>query len=99
MLGEYYWMIGWDRFRGGHDPACHQNQFRPDYYRVKKIAIADWDELEDRTPTHALLADVDLVIVRYDDNVSEEKVPDLFYSLQINPVPYLHNFHCAGSAV
>ena len=37
---------------------------------MKKIGIANWNELRDRTPTHALIADVDLVIVRYDDNVS-----------------------------
>jgi nitrite reductase/ring-hydroxylating ferredoxin subunit len=37
---------------------------------MKKIAIIDWDELKDRTPTHALVADVDLVIVRFDDEVS-----------------------------
>ena len=37
---------------------------------MKKIGIANWNELRDRTPTHALVADVDLVIVRYDDNVS-----------------------------
>ncbi len=32
--------------------------------------LIKWDELNDREPTHALVADVDLVIVRYDDNVS-----------------------------
>ncbi len=37
---------------------------------MKKIGIANWNELRDRTPTHALVADVDLVIVRYDENVS-----------------------------
>ena len=37
---------------------------------MKKIGIANWNELRDRTPIHALVADVDLVIVRYDDNVS-----------------------------
>ncbi len=37
---------------------------------MKKIGIANWHELRDRTPTHALVADVDLVIVRFDDNVS-----------------------------
>ena len=37
---------------------------------MKKIGIANWNELEDRTPTHAHIAGVDLVIVRYDDNVS-----------------------------
>ncbi|MEO1038112.1 MAG: glutamate synthase-related protein [Pseudomonadota bacterium] len=37
---------------------------------MKKIAIADWSALPDRTPQHALVANVDLVIVRYDDEVS-----------------------------
>jgi glutamate synthase domain-containing protein 2 len=37
---------------------------------MKKIAIKSWDKLEDRVPAHALVADVDLVIVRYDDKVS-----------------------------
>jgi glutamate synthase domain-containing protein 2/nitrite reductase/ring-hydroxylating ferredoxin subunit len=34
------------------------------------IAIKKWNELKDRTPSHALVADVDLVIVRYDDSVT-----------------------------
>lgn len=37
---------------------------------MKKTAIANWNTLEDRTPTHALVAEVDLVIVRLDDTVS-----------------------------
>jgi glutamate synthase domain-containing protein 2/nitrite reductase/ring-hydroxylating ferredoxin subunit len=37
---------------------------------VNRISIANWDELEDRKPAHALVAGVDLVIVRYDDSVS-----------------------------
>ncbi len=37
---------------------------------MSKIAIAKWDELEDRTPTYALVANVDLVIVRFDEKVS-----------------------------
>lgn len=37
---------------------------------MKKVKIADWDRLEDRKPAHALVANVDLVIVRYDDKVS-----------------------------
>ncbi len=37
---------------------------------MKKLKIASWSELKDRTPTYALVADVDLVIVRYDDQVS-----------------------------
>ncbi|MCB0209638.1 MAG: alpha-hydroxy-acid oxidizing protein [Anaerolineae bacterium] len=35
-----------------------------------RVKIATWSELKDRQPTYALIADVDLVIVRYDDNVS-----------------------------
>jgi nitrite reductase/ring-hydroxylating ferredoxin subunit len=37
---------------------------------MKKLAIKNWDQLNDRIPDHALVADVDLVIIRYDDNVS-----------------------------
>ncbi len=37
---------------------------------MKKIAIKNWDELTDRVPEYALVADVDLVIVRFDNNVS-----------------------------
>lgn len=32
--------------------------------------VAKWSELADRTPTYALVADVDLVVIRYDDDVS-----------------------------
>lgn len=35
-----------------------------------KVKIATWSELKDRDPTYALVANVDLVVVRYDDNVS-----------------------------
>lgn len=37
---------------------------------MNKIAVAKWDELEDRTPVHTLVAGVDLVIIRFDENVS-----------------------------
>ena len=37
---------------------------------MKKIKVADWQPLEDRQPVYALVADVDLVVVRYDDQVS-----------------------------
>jgi hypothetical protein len=36
---------------------------------VNKIGIANWEQLEDRKPAHALVAGVDLVIVRLDANV------------------------------
>jgi len=37
---------------------------------MNKIAIANWEEIGDRTPVHAIVGDVDLVIVRFDDDVS-----------------------------
>ena len=37
---------------------------------MKKIAIKKWNELVDRMPAHALIADVDLVIVRFDNSVT-----------------------------
>lgn len=37
---------------------------------MNKTAIQNWNELEDRKPAYALVADVDLVIVRFDDEVS-----------------------------
>ncbi|MEM7437546.1 MAG: glutamate synthase-related protein [Myxococcota bacterium] len=36
----------------------------------KKVPVARWSELGDRDPTYALVAGVDLVVVRYDDQVS-----------------------------
>ena len=37
---------------------------------MNKVAVATLSELEDRTPAYALAANVDLVVVRYDDRVS-----------------------------
>ena len=37
---------------------------------MKKTAVAKWDDLGDREPAYALVADVDLVVVRYDESVS-----------------------------
>ena len=37
---------------------------------MKPLSIYSLNDLEDRTPAHALVADVDLVVVRYDDQVS-----------------------------
>jgi glutamate synthase domain-containing protein 2/nitrite reductase/ring-hydroxylating ferredoxin subunit len=37
---------------------------------MHKISIASWDDLEDRKPGHAIVAGVDLVMVRFDDTVS-----------------------------
>ncbi len=37
---------------------------------MNKLAIKSWDELEDRIPAHAIVADVGLVVVRYDESVS-----------------------------
>ncbi|MGR3914833.1 MAG: glutamate synthase-related protein [Gammaproteobacteria bacterium] len=37
---------------------------------MKKHNIADWNTLKDRAPAHALVSGVDLVVTRFDDNVS-----------------------------
>ncbi len=37
---------------------------------MQPTKIATWSEVEDRTPTGAVVADVDLVVVRFDDNHS-----------------------------
>ena len=37
---------------------------------MKKIAVAKLDDLEDRKPAYALVGEVDLVVVRFDENVS-----------------------------
>ena len=37
---------------------------------MQKVEVAQWDALKDREPAYALVANVDLVIVRYDDQVS-----------------------------
>ncbi len=36
----------------------------------RAIKITSWSELQDRAPAYALVANVDLVVIRYDDNVS-----------------------------
>ena len=37
---------------------------------MKKLSLKNWNELEDRVPEYALVADVDLVVTRFDDSVS-----------------------------
>lgn len=37
---------------------------------AKKIKVAAWSELKDRKPIYALVANVDLVVVRFDDKIS-----------------------------
>jgi nitrite reductase/ring-hydroxylating ferredoxin subunit len=37
---------------------------------MNKISVSVWNELQDRVPAYALVADVDLVVVRFDENVS-----------------------------
>ena len=37
---------------------------------MNKKAILDWNDLADREPAHALVAGVDLVVIRFDDKVS-----------------------------
>ena len=37
---------------------------------MQKVSVAKLDDLEDRKPAYALVGEVDLVVVRFDDNVS-----------------------------
>ncbi len=37
---------------------------------MNKVAIKNWEELKDRSPEYALVAGVDLVVIRFDDSVS-----------------------------
>ena len=37
---------------------------------MKKVAIAEWAGIKDREPSYALVANVDLVVIRYDEEVS-----------------------------
>lgn len=37
---------------------------------MRKLPVAKWNALQDRAPIHALVADVDLVVTRFDDSVS-----------------------------
>ena len=37
---------------------------------MKPVEVAKWDELGDRAPAYALVGEVDLVVVRFDDEVS-----------------------------
>ncbi|HSM59201.1 MAG TPA: Rieske (2Fe-2S) protein, partial [Longimicrobiales bacterium] len=36
----------------------------------RTASVARWSDLEDRRPAHALVAGVDLVVIRHDDRVS-----------------------------
>ena len=38
--------------------------------KQEKVSVAKWSELPDREPTYALVSGVDLVVLRYDDEVS-----------------------------
>ncbi len=38
--------------------------------RRSRVAVARWSSLEDRVPTHALVSGVDLVVIRFDGQVS-----------------------------
>ncbi|MCP4357593.1 MAG: Rieske 2Fe-2S domain-containing protein, partial [Chloroflexi bacterium] len=42
----------------------------PQTKHTQKVNVATWSELPDRQPAYALIANVDLVIIRYDDQVS-----------------------------
>ena len=43
---------------------------QPDQVETKAVQVAVWSALPDRTPAYALVANVDLVVIRYDESVS-----------------------------
>ncbi|MEM7532497.1 MAG: glutamate synthase-related protein [Chloroflexota bacterium] len=45
---------------------------------IKKVKVATWSELPVRTPTHALVANVDLVVIRYQDQSETDQVSVLY---------------------
>lgn len=53
--------------RGTSVPRGKPNE---DSRQMTRVSITEWNELEDRKPAHALVAGVDLVVVRVDDGVS-----------------------------
>jgi glutamate synthase domain-containing protein 2 len=46
------------------------NRAKKGAIEMQKTAVGVWKELEDRKPTYALVAEVDLVVIRFDDTVS-----------------------------
>ena len=55
------------------------------------IKVATWSELEDRQPAYALVANVDLVVIRYDDEVS------VFYGRCLHRGALLADGHIDGA--
>ena len=47
-----------------------KNEMRETNDAKRPLRIAEWEALDDRQPAHALVANVDLVVIRYDDDVS-----------------------------
>ena len=64
-------MDGWPAvpgLRGIDSSECRDGSTLED--AMNKVAIAEWSSLADRSPAYALVANVDLVVVRYGDEVS-----------------------------
>jgi len=56
----------------------------------RAVQVAQWSKLEDRQPAYALVADVDLVVVRHDDDVS------VFYGRCLHRGALLSDGHVDG---
>ena len=54
-------------------------------------AVAVWDELDDRSPAYALVGEVDLVVVRWDDEVS------VFYGRCLHRGALMSDGHVRGN--
>ena len=55
------------------------------------LKVASFSELQDRKPAYALAGEVDLVVVRYDDNVS------VLYGRCLHRAPLMSDGHVEGN--
>ncbi|RLB52029.1 MAG: glutamate synthase [Deltaproteobacteria bacterium] len=59
--------------------------------KQKKVTVAKWSDLEDRKPSYALVAGVDLVVLRYDEQVS------VFYGRCLHRGALMSDGHVEGN--
>jgi glutamate synthase domain-containing protein 2 len=53
-----------------HSPTASENQNQQEQFHMEKTIVAKLSELPDRKPAYALVGEVDLVVVRFDEDIS-----------------------------